>query len=153
MFSPEPDFDENVYLARFANLLFHYTGNARDRRIAEAALRFAATPNIANARLSSVGALILADQELASDPLHIAIVGKKSDAMAPKLFAAAVSYPVIYKQVEWIDLSQKSSTPDAAIYPDLPQSAAYICTNHACSTPVFDEAHLLGLLDRRTSPK
>jgi len=152
-FTPEPDFDENVYLARFANLLFHYTGNVRDQHMAETALRFAAAPEIANARLSSVGGLLLADEELASDPLHIAIVGKKNDATARKLFTAALGYPFIYKQVEWIDPSEKVSTPDANIYPDLPQSAAYICANHACSAPVFDVAQLIGLLNRRTTPK
>jgi uncharacterized protein YyaL (SSP411 family) len=152
-FSPEPDFDENVYLARFANLLFHYTGNTRDRRIAETALHFAAAPEIANNRLSSVGALLLAEEELASDPLHIAVVGRKSDATAQKLFAAALAYPVLYQQVEWIDRSEKISIPDADIYPELPQSAAYVCANHACSAPVFDEAHLNALLKHRTSPR
>jgi uncharacterized protein YyaL (SSP411 family) len=153
LFAPEPDFDENVNLARFANLLFHYSGNARERHMAETALHFAATPEIAKARLSSVGGLILAEQELATDPLHIAIVGKKDDAIAKKLFATALAYPWLYKQVEWIDKSEKDSAPDAALYPDLPQSAAYTCANQACSAPVFDETHLVDLLNHKTSPK
>jgi len=153
LFKPEPDFDENVYLARFANLLFHFTTNERDRRIAESALRFAGTPAIAKSRLSSVGGLLLAEQELATDPLHIAVVGKKADASAQNLFATALAYPYIYKQVEWIDPSEKTSSPDASIYPVLPQAAAYTCANHACSSPVFDVTHLVSLLNRKTSPK
>ena len=153
LFTPQPDFDENVSLARFANLLFHETENARDRQMAETALRFAGAPEIAKARLSSVGGLLLAGQELAADPLHIAIVGKRDDANAKKLFETALGCSVIYKQVEWIDPSDKTSFPDAAIYPDLAQSAAYLCANRACSAPVFDPPHLVALLDRKTSAK
>ena len=147
-FKPQPDFDENVSLARFANLLFHYSGGDRARRLAHTAMKFAAAPEVAMSRLSSVGGLLLAQQELAADPLHIAIVGKRDDATAQKLFAAALAYPCLYKQVEWIEPHQKDS-----IYPDLPQSAAYTCANQSCSAPVFDEPHLTDLLKRRTSPK
>lgn len=153
LFMPAPDFDENVSLARFANLLFHYTGNARDRTMAETALRFAAAPEVVKARLSSIGGLLLAEEELANDPLHIAIVGRKNDQTARQLFATALTYPCIYKQVEWIDWSKKTLPADASLYPDLPRSAAYTCVNRACSAPVFDSAHLLDLLNRRTGGK
>jgi uncharacterized protein len=149
-FKPEPDFDENVALARFANLLFHYSGNTRDRAMAETALRFAAAPEVAKARLSSVGGLLLAEQELANDPLHIAIVGKKDDAEASQLFATAIAYPSIYKQVEWIDRNDKTQPADANLYPNLPHAAAYTCVNRACSAPVFGSSHLNDLLKRRT---
>ena len=152
-FGPEPDFDENVSLARFANLLFHYSGNQRDRDIAETALRFVGAPEVAKSRLSSVGGLLLAEHEAATDPLHIAVVGKSGDASAQSLFQAALAFPYVYKQVERIDPSAKTSTPDASIYPELPQSAAYTCANHACSAPVFDEAHLTALLQRKTAAK
>jgi uncharacterized protein YyaL (SSP411 family) len=148
---PEPDFDENVALARFANLLYHYTGNARDQRIAQTALRFAAAPEVAKSRLSSVGGLLLAEQEMAHDPLHIAIVGNRSDVSAHNLFKAAVTYPCIYKQVEWIDPSQKHSGPGSSIYPTLGQSAAYVCAQRSCSAPVFDPTQLIDLLNRKTA--
>jgi len=153
LFKPEPDFDENVSLARFANLLSHYTGNARDRRMAETALRFAGAPEVAKVRLSSVGGLLLAGQEIAANPLHIAIVGKRNDAMARKLFETALAYPVLYKQVEWVNPGAGTPTPEAAIYPNLAQAAAYTCVNRACSLPVFDEAHLTALLDRKTAAR
>jgi uncharacterized protein len=152
-FAPVPDFDENVSLARFANLLFHYTGDKRDRTMAETALRFAGAPEVAKSRLSSVGGLLLAEHELATDPLHIAIVGKAGDASAQTLFKTALAFPYVYKQVEWIDPGAKDSTPDASIYPELPQAAAYTCVNRACSAPVFDEAHLIALLERKTAAK
>ncbi|HEX4139296.1 MAG TPA: DUF255 domain-containing protein [Candidatus Methylacidiphilales bacterium] len=150
-FAPVPDFDENVSLARFANLLSHYTGKPREHVVAENALRFAAAPEVAQSRLSAVGGLLLAQQEIAADPLHIAIVGRKSDKSASALFLAALSYPVIYKQVEWIDRS--SGEADAGLYPDLPRAAAYICTNGACSSPAISPADLTKTLDRRTATK
>ncbi len=152
-FQPQPDFDENVSLARFANLLFHYSGNDRDKRIALKALKFAAAPAVAKSRLSSVGGLLLAEQEVASDPLHIAIVGKRDDPAAQKLFAAALAFPYGYKQVEWIDPAQKAIDSAAAIYPELAQSAAYTCANRSCSAPVFDEMQLTALLEREVAPK
>jgi uncharacterized protein YyaL (SSP411 family) len=150
-FQPEPDFEENVSVARFANLLFHYSGDERDHHIAETALRFAGAPAVAKSRLSSVCGLLLAEQEMVADPLHIAIVGKRDDPAAQKLFVAALAYPCVYKQVEWIDPAQKGST--ASIYPDLPRSAAYTCANQSCSAPVFDNTHLTALLDRKTAPR
>jgi uncharacterized protein YyaL (SSP411 family) len=146
-FAPQPDFDENVSLARFANLLFHYSGNERDKEIAQTALKFAAAPEVAKSRLSSVGGLLLAEQEVASDPLHIAIVGKREDGAAQKLFAAALACPCLYKQVEWITSHQKDS-----IYPELPRSAAYTCSTDYCSAPAFDAASLTKLLAGRMAP-
>ena len=43
-------------------------------------MRFVASPDIAHARRSSVGGLLLADHELAVDPLHVAVVGSRQDA-------------------------------------------------------------------------
>src|SRR4029077_1289597 len=37
---PQAQFDENVELTRFANLLFHYTGNDADREIASIGMRY-----------------------------------------------------------------------------------------------------------------
>jgi uncharacterized protein YyaL (SSP411 family) len=150
-FAPVPDFDENVSLARFANLLSHYTGNPHEHEIAENALRFAAAPEVAQSRLSAVGGLLIAQQEIAGEPLHVAIVGRKTDASARYLFLAAIRYPVIYKQVEWIERS--SGDNDAGNYPDLPHAAGYICANGACSSPSFSPDSLVRTLDRRTITK
>lgn len=150
-FAPLPDFDENVSLARFANLLTNYTGKPEEHTIAENSLRFAAAPDVAQSRLSSVGGLLLAQEEIATAPLHVAVVGRKTDATALGLYQTAIGYPVVYKQVEWIDRSNGEA--DAGIYPDLPRAAAYICTNGACSSPVFTPAALIQTLDRRTAKK
>jgi uncharacterized protein YyaL (SSP411 family) len=148
-FKPKPDFDENVSLARFANMLFHYTGNPQDRLITESALRFAASPEIANARLSSVGGLLLALKEFGSEPLHITIVGKKTDPRADDLFKTALSFPYIYKQVEWID-DHQSNSAEAIQYPELTTSAAFVCGQGTCSAPIITKDALLRQLKQKT---
>jgi uncharacterized protein YyaL (SSP411 family) len=150
LFAPLPDFDENVSLARFTNLLSHYTDKPEQFTLAENAFRFAAAPAVAQSRLSDVGGLLLAQQEIADAPLHVAVVGRKTDGSARSLYLTAISYPVVYKQVEWID---RSSGDDAGLYPDLPRAAAYICTKQACSAPVFSAGDLIKTLDQRTEPK
>jgi uncharacterized protein YyaL (SSP411 family) len=152
-YTPQPEFDENVSLARFTNLLFHNTANPRDRQVAETAMRFVTIPEIAQAQLSSVGGLLLAERELATNPLHIAIVGGRRDKTAKELFETAIACPRVYKQVEWFDLHDASSPRPTIAYPDLPQAAAYLCADNACSAPVFDAAHLLDLIDRKVSLK
>ena len=149
MYAPQPEFDENVSLARFTNLLFHYKENPRDRQMAETAMRVVSTPNIARARLSSVGGLLLAARELATDPLHVAIVGSKQDKTARSLCEAAVAFPCVYKQVEWFDLHNTSSRRPTVAYPDLPRAAAYLCVGNTCSAPVFNETRLVDLLNRK----
>ena len=62
-----PERDENILLARTANLLHQYTGDASFREIAEQAMRYAASPAIA--RQYAAAGLLLADRELTVSPL------------------------------------------------------------------------------------
>ena len=144
-FQPTPEFDENTALARFANLLFHYSNNPTDRASAETALRYAAAPEVARSRHAYVGGLLLAESELKSDPLHIVVIGGKADPLAQNLFTAALAYPGVYKQTEW----HAPGDPAASSYPQLGKPAAYVCVHQACSSPVFDPDQLVKLLDRR----
>ena len=142
----KPEFDENVDVARFANLLYYYTDNFHYRELAECAMRFVSTPEIATKRGAYVGGLLLADLEVNSAPLHIVVVGSKSDDTAKKLFAAAVKYPGNYKQLEWQEPKTEALHKDVT-YPDLPQAAAYICTNNSCSAPIFKAEDLAPKID------
>jgi uncharacterized protein YyaL (SSP411 family) len=146
--APTPEFDENVALARWTNLLSHVTGNERDHEMAQAALRFISIPEIDRNRRAFVGGLLLAQQECSADPLHIAVVGHRDDDKARKLFAVALAFPSTYKQIDWVDGSASAS--DIA-YPVLPSAAAYVCANRACSAPVFTTPQLTALLQRRAS--
>jgi uncharacterized protein YyaL (SSP411 family) len=148
---PRPEFDENVMVARAANMLFHYTGKAQDRKLAETAMSYLASKEIAESRLYMVGGLLLADSEMTSDPLHVTIVGPKADATANDLFSTAIAFYHPYKRLEWFD-SKEGPLPNADVqYPELPKPAGFICTGSACSSPAYTTADLLRKLDRATN--
>ena len=144
---PKPEYDENVAVARFANMLARYEdNNVNYRKLAECAMRYLATPEIARKRGAYVGGMLLADAEVNSEPLHIVIVGGKNDAGAKKLFDTAARYPLGYKQVEWQD-KKEPPIHKGITYPDIPQPAAYICTGMACSAPIFKAEDIAPRLD------
>jgi uncharacterized protein len=147
--TPTPETDENVMVARFANLLFHYTGQAQDRKLAETAMSYLAAKEVAESRLFMVAGFLLADQEMTSDPLHVTIVGPKTrSAPAAELYTTAIGYYRPYRRLEWYDASE-GPLPNADVqYPQLPRPAGFICTGSACSSPAFTPADLLRKLER-----
>jgi len=137
---PKPQRDENVMAAQTANLLFHYTGKQNYQRLAQQAMRYLiASPIVYRLPASSV---LLTDMELGSAPLHLTINGPKNDAIAAALFKAAVAYPSIYERIEWWD-PQEGPLPNPDVqYPKLHVSAAFICTDRTCSSPIFKPEEL-----------
>ena len=134
---PDPLLDENIALCRYANLLFQYTGKQEYRGMAENCMRYLATPEIAHARRVLVGGVLLCDREMANVPVHITIVGSKTDPAAKTLFQGANRYPLGYKRVEWYDPKEgKMPNPDTE-YPEMPKAAAFACANSRCSRPVY----------------
>ena len=133
-------------VVRFANLLSHYTGNEHYREMAEFSMRYLAAQPIAER--TPIASVLLAERELSSPPLHLTIVGSKSDAKAQELFAAALRYPANYKRLEWWDVKEgKLPNPDVE-YPQLPRAAAFVCTSRTCSPPIFESASLNAKVDR-----
>ena len=134
-YQPHPQRDENVAVARTANLLFHATGEAKYRTMSEAAMRYLAAAPVAT-RLP-VASVLLADYEVGRPPLHLTVVGRKEDPAARALFLAALQYPWFYKRVEWWDTREgKLPNPDVQ-YPVVQRAAAYVCTERTCSAPIF----------------
>jgi uncharacterized protein len=146
---PLPLRDENVLLARFANNLFHSTGNQKYRDLSDKAMRFIATPEIARIPFSAT--TLLPDYELSKDPTHITIVGHKDDPVAQSLFQAARSYPSVYKRLDWWDKREGPMPNPDVQYPELDKPAAFICTEKRCSLPVFKPEALGPLVDRLTA--
>jgi uncharacterized protein YyaL (SSP411 family) len=134
---PRPSLDENVTVARFMNLLRRYTGAQRYAAMTDNAMRFLVTDEIAGSRITAPG-ILLAAFEAANDPLHLTIVGAKDDPQALRLFAAATSYPSVYRRVEWWDKREGNLPNPDVQYPQLPKAAAFICTDSACSLPIFE---------------
>lgn len=138
VFRPQPQNDENVSLARLANSLYHYTGNADYREIALHALRYVFAPQVLDDNFPA-GAL-LADFEMNNDPTHITVVGHKDLPESRELFLAAASYPTSYRRLEWWDVREgKLPNPDVQ-YPEMKRPAAFICTNKSCSAPIYKAA-------------
>jgi len=136
-------------VARTANLLFHYTGSAEYEQLAKDAMRYLAAKPVVD-RLPASSAL-LADLEIGSEPLHLTVVGHKDDPVAQNLFQAALRYPSDYKQLEWWDVREgRLPNPDVQ-YPELKQAAAFICTSHTCSPPIFDPNKLPSRVDKLLS--
>ncbi|MDQ3581992.1 MAG: DUF255 domain-containing protein [Pseudomonadota bacterium] len=128
--------DENVTLARTANLLFHYTGNARHREMAGHAMRYLAAPALLESRRSLPGVLLTA-HELSEEPLHITVVGKRNDASARVLYAEALRWPAVFKRIEWWDRSEGPLPNPDIQYPQLDKAAIFLCTNKTCSLPMY----------------
>lgn len=138
---PKTVTDENIAAVRFGNLLARYTGKAKYRQFAEHAMPYIATDQVATFRRTEPG-ILQAAAELATDPTHITIVGGKVDAGAATLFRAALGHPAVYRRIEWWDRSQGAMPNPDVTYPQMDRAAAFLCTNGACSQPIFDTAEL-----------
>jgi uncharacterized protein len=143
---PHPQRDENVMVARTSNLLFHYTGDEEFDQLAKVAMRYLAAKPVVD-RLPASSAL-LADLEIASEPLHLTVVGHKDDLAAQSIFAAALRYPSVYKRLEWWDVREGCLPNPDVQYPQLKQAAAFVCTSRTCSPPIYDAAKLPERVDR-----
>jgi uncharacterized protein len=81
--------------------------------------------------------VLLAEQELQNEPVHVTIVGAKDDPAAQALYATARQYPTRYLRIEWLDRREGALSAADIEYPDMPEAAAFACANGACSVPVF----------------
>jgi uncharacterized protein len=139
--------DENVAAARFFNLLSKYSGKPDYKKMAENAMRYLATPEIARKRKILVAGILLADKELTSEPVHITVLGSKSDPDAQILLGAALKYPFGYKQIEWFD-RKEGPLPNAEVeFPELPKAAAFGCAFDRCSAPIYKADLLTKTID------
>ncbi len=146
---PKPQADENTAFARLTNLLSHYTGSAEFRSDAQQAMRYLVAPAVAERRGFLVGGILLADRELSRPPLHLTVVGSKTDPRARDLFAAALGQPASYKRVEWWD-PKEGPLPNADVeYPTFDRAAAFVCTERSCSAPIFEGAKIRPYLEKR----
>lgn len=128
-------FDEDVDWVRFAAALAPATGRAADRDMGEQALRWLLAPGLAERRGPFVAGLLLAEHELHTDPLHVAVIGSKHDPQAADFYSTAQRIPTEHKLIEWWDRSEGPAPRSEDIYPDLGQAAAYLCYRGTCSQP------------------
>jgi uncharacterized protein YyaL (SSP411 family) len=144
----DPEVDENVAVVRFARLLYQYTGLDAHEKLAERAMKYLASPEIVNSRGFLVAGLLLAHQEMITDPPHVTVDAPKSDPLASPLFQQITDWPISYKRVEWYDPSQRFQLDRGDVqYPAMTKPAAFVCANGACSSPITDPAKLQAKLD------
>lgn len=133
--TPQPDIADNISTARFFNLLSYYSGKPAHKSEAEHAMKFLSG---AATRLDFEEAgILLADEELSSEPAHFTIVAARGDATAQALYAVALRNASNYKRVEWWDPASGPLTNADVSYPKLPKAAAFICAAGRCSLPNF----------------
>lgn len=134
--APRPQYDENVNLVRFTLALTHATGRAEFREMAERSLRWLLAAEAAEERGGYVGGLLLAEEEARTEPVHVVVVGAKSDPVAQALYAAALRHPESHKLIEWWDRREGRPPRGEDIYPEMSSAAAFLCANGACSAPL-----------------
>lgn len=131
--------DEIAALARTANLAAYYLGTEIPRRIAEHAMRYLAAPEPSET-LPFQPSILLADYEINTAPVHVTVVGARDDPAAAELFASARTYPASYLRLDWWDRSEGALPNADVVYPELDRAAAFVCSNNACSPPLYDGA-------------
>jgi len=139
--APVARIEENIALARFANLLGRYSGAPRHALMASHARDWLAGPAVALSRITEAG-ILLVDEEIAGDPLHLTIIGGKDDAAAAALFAAALRLPGAYKRLEWWD-GREGTLPNPDVrYPPVRRASAFVCTEQRCSLPITEPGEI-----------
>ncbi len=139
-FAPHPNGTENFQLCRFANHLYHFTGDKKYRVISERALRYLLSPEVIDR--SSPAAILIADYEFNQPPAHITVVGRKNDPAAKALFKSANQYKESYKRVDWWD-KREGVLPNSTVkYPQLSKAAAFACSQNRCSLPIYKAEEL-----------
>jgi uncharacterized protein YyaL (SSP411 family) len=139
--------EDNVTAVRMFSLLSAYTGEVRYREIAEAGMGYLTSPPILEA-FGFLPDVLLAEDELRNEPVHVTIVGAKDDSRAAALYRSALAYPLVNKRAEWWDKREgKLVNPDVD-YPDFPDGpAAFACTSTFCSYPVTEPGQIAAQLD------
>ena len=135
-----PERDENIGVARLANLLYQYTGEEQARTIAAQSMRYLVTPAIATRPLS--GGELLAIYETTHAPLHVAVVGSQGDADVRRLFDTALRGLRSYERVEWVQGSSDANGRADVTYPVLAKGAAFICRDGRCGSPIYVDTAL-----------
>ncbi len=140
-------FDDNTNAVRFYNALAQYTGDARYAETARRTMAYLAGTPAAN-RAAFWPGLLQADAELANPPVHMTVVGKKSDAIAHALYREALTYPATYRRIEWLDQSEGALPNPDVTYPTLDRPALFACIAKRCSLPIYAPEEAREKLDR-----
>ncbi len=140
-----------IALARTANLAFRYIGDQRLREMTEHAMLYLTSEGVIESRFFLPGVL-LSDHELNQEPIHITVVGSKTDQRAKALHDQARRYGASYLRIDWLDRIEGPLLNNDIVYPELDKPAAYACSSTSCSLPVFAASKLSAVVDKLLLP-
>ena len=149
-FRPHPDRDENIALVRFTTMLALASGEDRYRTTAAEAMRYLAAPAVATRPLSA--GILLAHEDFVSPPLHVTILGGKSDPQAAALHIAALRSLTSHEVIEWRDPADPHPIPTAVTFPTLPKAALFLCTAQSGSSPTYKPEDVAAKIKRAQLP-
>jgi len=150
--APSVQLDEVLATGRFLNLLGHYSGKDAHLDGARHALGWLGQRSVALSRLTDAGILLL-DEQINRPPLHVVVVGRKSDERASELFLSLQRIPESYKRIEWWDPAEGDLLHHDVQYPKLKRAAAFVCTEKTCSVPLFTAAQVADYLKPEDLPR
>lgn len=131
----QADIADNIAAARYFNLLSYYIGDKALKDQAAHAMKFLSAA-AAHIDFEEIG-ILLADNELATEPTHFTVVASRKDPIAAELYAVALRAPGTYKRVEWLDPAAAALPNTDVRYPKLAKAGAFICAASRCSLPSF----------------
>ena len=139
--------DDNVLATRFLNHLYAYTGAVKFREASEAGMGYLTSDAVLDAWWYLPGVL-QAEHELTREPIHVTVVGAKTDPRSENLYKAALAYAAVHKRADWWDRAEGPLTNDTVEYPELEKPAAFACSGNICSLPVTNPRSVAAALDR-----
>ncbi len=127
-------FEENALAARFLLRLHGYTGKAKYRDAAKNILMYLSDEARLKDQGRFLGNYLLATEEFLHEPLHLLVIGAKTDARAIALHESAWKYYAPYKILDWQD--PKENPDIAKNYPIFNHPVLFICSTGRCSPPI-----------------
>ena len=134
---PQKDLPVNAALSQVFSDLFYLTQNPRYREKAEHILRM-----ILDAGSLPVARTGLALHRFLYYPVHIVVVGEKSEVMARDLFDRSLAMYAPGKLVRFLDPRVDSLSIGEVTFPDVTGPVAYVCTDRLCSSPIAQAEEL-----------
>jgi uncharacterized protein len=149
-YKPHPDRDENITLVRFLAMLSLATDDQSFHAKAEEAMRYLASSQVALKPLSA--GVLLANQDATQAPIHVTILGAPNDPNFTALHTAALRSVTSHELIETRDPSDPHPSSSTIAYPHLGRAALFLCTAHACSSPIFQQDQVRARIERAQRP-
>ncbi len=138
-------FQENVLAVRFLLALHGVTKDPKLRDAAEKTLVFLSDESKLKEEGRFLGNYLMATEEYLNEPLHLLVLGSKSDTRAAELHQSALAYYAPHKILEWQD--PKENPEITKTYPAFDHPVVYVCGSNRCSSPIANAKELAKSID------